>query len=252
MLARAVTMCVALLVGLSGCVGTPPDRTAPARVAGVLTVFAPASLTEVFATLTAAFEQAHSGIDVRLMFGADSDMAARASSGFGADVLIVEGPQPLAALGAGAPVVFARNQLVLAIAPGNPKGLAGVADVARADIRVALCAQTEPCGSTSAAVLAAASVSLASPARAPDVRAALARVEQGTSDAALVYRTDSRVAADKVDTIEFAESRAALAEYQGVVLPSAPNRSGAEAFLDFLISAAAQDLLTSAGFQSPP
>ncbi len=253
---------LALLVQalLSGC--TAGARQAPVpEVKGTVTVYAPASLTEILTAFAADFELHNPNLTVKVIFGADSEMtqsamADVASTGTAADpratVLIVEGRAPLDTLGSLAdpsPVTFARNQLVVAIAPGNPKRLVGVGDLARPDLRVVLCAETEPCGTTSAAVLTAAGVKPLAPIRVPDVRTALAQVEQGKADAALVYRTDTRIVDDTVGTLEFAESRAALAEYQAVVLAGSSNAHSAQVFLNTLASTAMAETLAAAGFQ---
>jgi len=232
--AVAALLLAAALLG--GCTAGATQAPAPA-VKGTITVYAPASLTEILTAFAADFEIGNPNLTVKVIFGADSEMTRSAiadavSTGTAADpratVLIVEGRAPLDTLGSFAdpsPVTFARNQLVVAIAPGNPKRLGGVGDLARPDLRVVLCAETEPCGTTSVAVLTAAGVTPAAPRRVPDVRTALVQVEQGKADAALVYRTDTRIAGDTIGTLEFAQSRAALAEYQGSCWPDPPTHT---------------------------
>jgi molybdate transport system substrate-binding protein len=152
----------------------------------------------------------------------------------------------------GPPAHFARNQLVLAVPPTNPKGMLRLADLNRPDIRVALCAETEPCGTVTAAVLTAAAVPPpATATRVSDVRSALKALTDGTVDAALVYRSDARLAGDAVATLEFPESRAALADYQAAIPTSAANPQAAAAFLTYLTSPATTDAFTNSGFQPP-
>jgi len=249
---RLMVTALATALALSAC-GTPPADGTP--LSGTLAVFAPTSLTEVLSKLVQTFQATHSGVVVKIVFGADSESSQRATVGTtGAAVLITEGPAPITALGASVttPVRLATDQLVIAIPLGDPKGIASVADLARPDLHVVTCAQTEPCGTLSAAVLSAAGVSLpATATTAPDVRAARAEVQAGTADAALVYRTDTRAAADRVDTVEFAQSSAALAHVEAVAVANRPSPQTAQAFLDFLTADPAQAAFAAAGFQAP-
>ena len=84
-----------------------------------------------------------------------------------------------------------------------------------------------------------------------DVKAALSKVKLGEVDAALVYRTDAKAAAADVDGVEFPESAAAINDYPIVALKDAPNPSGAQAFLAYVQSGPAQQVLADAGFQKP-
>jgi molybdate transport system substrate-binding protein len=245
------------VMSVTACLGVPPPRVPPpTKIAGTIEVSGPASLMEVLTDIANDFKQANDDVEVQLAFGADTETVGRVTTTGGAapDIVIVEGSQPLAVLGASvstAPVIIARNRLVIATAPGNPKHITGLRDLARAGVRVALCATSEPCGTASNAVLIGAGLTVRSPRRVNDVRAALSLVEQGSADAALVYRTDTRVAGDAVASVEFPESGANLVDYQGVVLSGAVNPAGAQAFLGYLVSQTTKDRLTGAGFQLP-
>lgn len=250
---RMALVALVALTTLTAC-GTPPSDDPDAGVSGRVAVFAPTSLSEVLGKLVAAFKPTHPGVIVTLTYSADSASVGKATAATGAAVLIAEGHAPVAALGGaatGEPVRLAGNQLVIAVAHGNPLGVAAAADLARPGLRVALCAETEPCGTLSATVLAAAGVTVPAPIRVPDVRTARARVESGAADAALVYRTDTRVAEDRVDTIEFGESSAALAGYEAVALANRPDPQATRVFLAFLTSPAAGTVLSDAGFPTP-
>jgi molybdate transport system substrate-binding protein len=240
------------MVMLVGACGTPPTQDPVGRLTGVLGVYAPTSLTEIVNRLAIMFESAHPGVKVQPTFGPDSELRQRAAAGSGTPIVIAQGPVDSPSLSAGtAPVPLASNQIVIAVALGNPKSLADLAGLARPDLRVALCAETEPCGSASAALLNAAGLSVPAAIGVPDVRAARAQVEQGAADAALVYRTDTRAASAKVDTVEIVESRSAIVHYLAIAPGGRGDPAMAKVFLDFLASTAAQDAFGEAGFQSP-
>ncbi|MEU4715677.1 molybdate ABC transporter substrate-binding protein [Micromonospora purpureochromogenes] len=252
--ALAVLPMVAAL-GLAGCGGDADDR-GTSGVTGTVTVFAAASLTESFRTLGRQFEDAHPGLRVTFNFAGSSALATQITQGAPADVFASAAPRNMATVtdaGAadGSPTVFARNQLVIAVPKGNPGRVTGLADLTRPGAKVALCAEQVPCGAAAAQALAAARVPLTPVTLEQDVKGALSKVTLGEVDAALVYRTDVRSAAAKVDGVEFPESAGAVNDYPVVVLKDAPNPTAARAFVEHVRSDRGRAVLTDAGFQPP-
>jgi len=256
------------LAGLAGCgggdtAGDGPggdagagDGATQATARGTVTVLAAASLTESFTRLGTEFMQENPSATVRFSFNGSAALAAQINQGAPADVFASAAPAPMntvtdAGSAAGEPVVFVRNRLVIAVPTGNPKGVAGLADLTGPGVKVALCAEQVPCGSAARKALDAAKVDLTPVTLEQDVKAALAKVKLGEVDAALVYRTDAKAAAADVQGVEFSESAGAVNDYPIVVLAEAPNRAGAEAFVAFVRSAKGRAALTEAGFQAP-
>jgi molybdate transport system substrate-binding protein len=223
---------------------------------GAVTVFAAASLTEAFTRIGADFEAANPGTTVTFNFAGSAQLATQIAEGAPADVFAAASPATMATVvdaghADGAPVVFVRNQLVIAVAKGNPAGVGGLADLAAPGLKVALCAEQVPCGAAARTALDAAGVALTPVTAEQDVKAALAKLKLGEVDAALVYRTDAMAAESEVESIEFPESARAVNDYPVVVLRGAPNRAGATAFVAYLRSAPGLAVLTGAGFQAP-
>ncbi|MFI6130094.1 molybdate ABC transporter substrate-binding protein [Micromonospora sp. NPDC051141] len=245
---------------LAGCGGgtgaSPAGSTSGSGVTGTVTVFAAASLTESFTRIGEDFEAAHPGVTVRFNFAGSSALANQINQGAPADVFASAAPKNMQAVtdagnGDGSPATFARNQLVIAVPRGNPKRIAALADLTRPGLKVALCAEQVPCGAAAGRALSAARVPLRPVTLEQDVKGALSKVKLGEVDAALVYRTDTRAAADDVDGVEFPESAGAVNDYPIVALKNAPNRSGARAFVAYVRSDRGTAVLTSAGFQAP-
>jgi molybdate transport system substrate-binding protein len=238
-----LTLVGALLVGCGGGSPAPPY--------GTLRIFASRSLTDVITGMATAFTNSYPGVRIETVFEADSVLASRAVDGPTPDLIVAEGPATLVAAGVTAsPRNFAQGQLVLAVPAENPARVAGLADLARPGLRVALCAAEEPCGQVADAVLAAGPVTLPEGAlRVPDVRSALSHVTDGTADVALVYRSDVVAAGSSVIAIEVPQSATALAQFVAAVPEGAPNPNPARAFLDYLASQAVRDVLTTHGFR---
>jgi len=249
------------LVGLSGC-GDSTDAagtqsgSSSSGVTGSVTVFAAASLTGSFTTIGRDFEAANPGTKVTFSFAGSSALAMQINQGAPADVFASAAPANMktvtdAGNGDGTPTTFVANQLVIAVPKGNPNGVTGLVDLTKPGVKVALCAEQVPCGAAAKKALDAAQVKLTPVTLEQDVKGALAKVKLGEVDAALVYRTDAKAATADVDGVEFPESAGAINDYPIVVLKSAPNRAGAQAFVAYVLSDTGKSVLTRAGFQAP-
>ncbi|MGE5830491.1 MAG: molybdate ABC transporter substrate-binding protein [Micromonosporaceae bacterium] len=253
----AILATASLALGACGKGGAPTvTPTTRAGVSGNITVFAAASLTESFTQVGQDFEAASPGSKVIFNFAGSSALATQINQGAPADVFAAASPATMktvtdAGSADGSPVVFARNQLVIAIPHGNPKGIAGLSDLTKPGLKVALCAEQVPCGAAAKTALAAAHVTLTPVTLEQDVKAALSKLKLGEVDAALVYRTDVKASSSDVDGIEFPESAGAINDYPIVVLTSAPNRTAAAAFVAYVRSDQGKAVLSQAGFQVP-
>lgn len=235
-------LALAVLLLLSGC-------QAPGGDGQRLDVFAAASLTETFTRLGSDFEARNDGVRVVFNFAGSSTLARQINAGAPADVFASADPATMKLVtdagNATDPAVFARNELVIAVAKGNPHAVAGLADLARPELKVALCARQVPCGAAASRALAAAGVTVTPVTLEQGVKAALTKVRLGEVDAALVYRTDVGSAPD-VDGVEFPESVAAVNDYQIAVCLHGGDT--ARAFVAFVRSEHGREVLAEAGF----
>lgn len=222
---------------------------------GTLTVFAAASLRDVFDDLAAELEDRRPGLDVRVSYGGSDGLAQAIVQGAPADVFASANEQQMDVVvdagSAASPEVFASNVLQIAVPAGNPGGVTGLADLARGDLTVALCAPEVPCGAAARQVLAAAGVRAAPDSLEQDVRAALTKVALGEVDAALVYASDVRSARGDVEGIAVPEAGNAPNRYPIAVLTDAPGPQAARAFVDLVRSDQGQRALADAGFGAP-
>lgn len=231
-------------VALASCGGG--SRTYPA---GELTIVASPSLTDAITGMVHAFTTTYPAVQIVTVFEPDSRIAERATQTPPPDLVVAEDPATLQSAGITDFVPVARGQIVLAVQPDNPLVVRGLADLARPEVRVALCDPAEPCGEVTDRVLAAAAVTVPTARFEPDVRSALRRVTEGSADVALVYRSDAVAAGEEVMTIEVPESAVALADFVAAVPPAAANPAVARTFLDYLVSSPVRDALTRDGFR---
>lgn len=252
---RVLALAAALFL-LAGCgesgtgAGSPsPGGNGPS---GTVTVFAAASLTESFGTLGRQFEAANPGVTVTFNFGPSSGLAESINQGAPADVFAsASGKNMDAVTDAVDPKTFAKNRLEIAVPPDNPAGVAGLPDLARDGVKVALCQEQVPCGALARTVLDKASLKVTPVTFGADVKAVLTAVRLGEVDAGLVYETDVRSAGDKVRGVEIPEAQNGSTSYPIATLAGAPNKAAAAAFVAYVLSAAGTTVLTEAGFAGP-
>jgi molybdate transport system substrate-binding protein len=244
--------------GSSGASGSSAADSASgaAKISGTVTVFAAASLKESFTALGKRFQAAHPGTKVTFSFGGSDSLAASITSGAPADVFAAASPKTMKIVtdakdASGTPATFVRNQLEIAVPPGNPKKISSLKDLTGAGLKVALCDKAVPCGAAAQKALAASGLKLTPVSYEQDVKSALTKVELKEVDASVVYRTDVRSAAGKVDGVEFPESAKAINGYPITLLKDAPNAGAAKAFIALVRSAEGKRVLNEAGFLNP-
>ncbi|MCA1845396.1 MAG: molybdate ABC transporter substrate-binding protein [Actinobacteria bacterium] len=235
---------------------TAPGMAAAGPLAGALTVFAAASLTEAFTTAEAALARSHPGLDVRFAFAGSNALATQIRQGAPADVFAAADTASMQALVdahlVDRPATFVRNQLEIAVRPGNPKRIAGLADLARPGVTVVLGAAGVPAGDYARQALAAAGVAGVPRSFEADVKSALAKVTSGEADAAIVYATDVAAAGSTVAGVGVPDADQPAIAYPIAVVTGTRNGAAAQAFVDSAVSGDVQKALDAAGFIPPP
>jgi molybdate transport system substrate-binding protein len=231
----------------------PQTSTSGSAVAGSVVVFAASSLTEAFTAIGAAFQVANPEATVTFNFAGSSDLVNQINEGAPADVYASADDSNMAKLteaggNATEPVVAARNTFEIIVAPGNPKGIAGVADLADPDLIVVLCGDTVPCGTGAAEVLANAGVTVTPKSFEEKVKGVVTKVTVGEADAGIVFLTDVIAAGDAAAGVPIPADVNAISNYPIVVTKEAPNAAAAQAFVDFVAGAEGQAILAKYGF----
>jgi len=262
---RGAVTGLALVVTLVGCApltgaGTPsrPTTGPPSgkELSGELTILAAASLRSAFDELATRFEQLNPDVRVRTTYDGSSTLATQLVEGAPGDLFASADVRTMttvadADLLAGAPDLFATNTLRIAVAPGNPRGIETLADLARPGLQVVLCAPEVPCGAAAHAALDAAGVRLTPVSEEQNVSAVDTVVAAGEADAGLVYASDIAGAQGTLEGINFAGSDAVVNSYPIAVLAAAANPAAARAFRDLVLSPTGRDVLAAHGFGSP-
>lgn len=249
-----------VLTLLLGLVAAAPARAEAPGARPELRVLAAASLTDVVNALAGRFEAAV----IVASFGASSELARQAADGVPGDVFLSASPEWtdfLAQKGAlaGAAQTFAGNSLICIAPRGSRLAAAGVKDLAtlaratRSDDRIAIADAGVPAGEYARQSLEKLGLLQTLTPRLvgqKDVRAVLHAVETGEVVAGFAYATDARAAAVEVLFPLDPKSHAPIV-YPAAVLRQSRHPELARAFLEFLRSAAAREVLAGAGFTLP-
>ncbi len=239
-------VCGALLTttSLSACGGDADEQ--------VLTVFAAASLSEVFVDIAKDFEAEHDGVEVRFSFAGSSDLVSQLESGAPANVFASANEKQMERaveldVVKGADVLFASNTLTLVTPADNPAGITSLADAA--DSTLVICAPQVPCGAATEKMAETAGIELRPVSEENSVTDVLGKVTSGQADAGLVYVTDAIRAGDDVNVITIPESDSVVNQYP-IAAVNTDDRLAQE-FVDFVMSGPSQEKLRDTGFGSP-
>lgn len=222
-----------------------------------LVVFAAASLTAPFEELCLAFaEDEGDAVAVDLHCAGTPQLVLQLREGAPADVFASADLQQmrrvveLGRVGA-APEVFARNELAIVTAKGNPHGIHTLADFAAHDGRVLLCAPEVPAGRYAREVLEKKGLSVRSASDEPSVLAVVNKLRLGLVDVAIVYRTDHARAPDELELVEIPAADNVAAEYPIAVLEGAEAPAPAARFVAFVTGPRGRAVLHRHGFATP-
>ena len=245
--------------GSSSKPGAPPSSTltAPAsRRRGSLHVFAAASLTSAFSNVASTLERTYPGLSITFDFAGSQALVTQIEQGAPADVFASADQtnmQKLVSAGlVEAPKVFARNLLEIAVAPGNPKHITGLADLERPGVTLVLADASVPAGKYAREAFAEAGLPAPKPvSNELDVKSTISKLTLGEADAVVVYVTDVKAAGAKVEGVGIPAAQNVVATYPIAAVKASKNLAAAEAFVDEIATGTGRRALQAAGFLPP-
>jgi molybdate transport system substrate-binding protein len=228
-----------------------------------LTVFAAASLREVFQTIALAFEKQHPNLKVTFNFAGSQDLRVQIEQGAKVDVFASADWKHMLALAThglvAEPTVFARNLPVVVVPTNNPAKVKTFTDLAKVT-HLVVGAPEVPIGTYTESIFTAAEklqgkvfaekVRANVRSRELNVRQVLTKVAMGEGDAGIVYRTDAMTMPDRVEIIEIPPSINIVAEYPIAALKAAPHADLARDFVKLVLSKEGAKVLGTAGFST--
>lgn len=256
----ALLWLIALIMGGCG-VGAGSEQSRR-----TLTVFAAASLTEVFSEIANVFQESRGENQIVLNFAGSSTLHQQLEHGAQADIFASadELQMDLAVRGGlmgGTPAVFATNTLVVIAREDAP--IANLYDLAQPGLQILLANPAVPAGAYAREAIHRMGdhadygrafsegvtgniVSLEA-----SVRGVLGKVVLGEADAGFVYITDALAAPQGFSIFPLPEAQTPTATYPVAVVRGSEESDLAMGFLEFLLGDEGQSILQSYGFGVP-
>jgi molybdate transport system substrate-binding protein len=245
---RRFLVLLAGLTLLAGCGSDDASTSSSTPSKPQLTVSAAASLKNAFTAYGEAFDAA----TVRSSFAGSDDLAAQIRQGVKPDVFASANsklPDELYEAGlVEKPVVFAANQLVLAVPADS--SVQGLDDLTKTGTTIAMGSESVPVGAYTRKVLdglpAAKKTAILANVRSnePDVAGVVGKIAQGAVDAGFVYIT--------LRAVDLPADLKPQVAYGVAVVKGAKHPEQAKQFVDGLLSGAGREALDRAGFLPPP
>jgi len=212
-----------------------------------LTVFAAASLTEVFQELAP---------EATFNFAGSDELATQIRERARADVYAAASPRYPGELAAEGllvdPQIFATNRLIIVVPADNPAGIESVEDLGGEGVKLVIGAEGVPVGDYTRSVLETMGAEIVLEnvvSNEEDVKGVLGKVVSGDADAGFVYYTDSVAGGDDVRAIELPAQPPV--EYPIGIVTDTENLEAAETFVELVLSEEGRQALEDAGFGVP-
>jgi len=241
-----LTVVVLALVALA----TSASATAAGSQSASLTIYAAASLTDVFRAFDPAPRYSFAGsntLETQIRNGAPADLFASAAP-LNTQRLYKQGLVQK-------PVTFTSNRLALIVPSSNPAGITSVYDLKRKPVKLVVAGAAVPVGAYTRTVLrkmGLSSVLSKVVSQETDARAVTSKVALGQADAGFVYVTDARAVADRVKVVRIPAWAQPRVRYEIAVVSSSTRKAAAQAWVKTLLSARGQAALKEYGFLPLP
>ncbi|WP_179136947.1 molybdate ABC transporter substrate-binding protein [Candidatus Entotheonella palauensis] len=243
---------------------TNRQTTNPLPIAGTLTVFAAASLTEPFTAVGKRLEQIYPGLRIRFNFAGSQTLRTQLEQGAPADVFASANmPQMRLAKQSGvvhheAPI-FIKNRLTLMVPHANPGQVTGLQDLANPGIKLVLAGQHVPVGRYSRQVLSRASAEYGEDfetrvlqnliSEEHNVKQVVTKIQLGEADAGIAYVSDlSPQIGNAIRSIPIPDAYNIEAAYPIAMVKDTRQLAAAEVFIDFVHSEQGQAIMKSYHF----
>ena len=213
------------------------------------TVFAAASLTEVFPKIDSRARYSFAGsntLTLQIRQGAPADVFASAAPNFTQELYragLVEKP-----------VFLAFNRLAVIVPRSNPAGIRSVYDLQRDGIKLVVANARVPVGAYTRTVFRNLGITPALRnvvSQESDVKGVVGKVALGEADACVVYVTDARAAAAQLTQVAIPVFAQPKVRYEIAVVRASADRAAARAFVAKVTGRAGRRAMAAAGFRFP-
>ena len=256
-----------LAIVLAACGGTTSSSgdssTGQSGSPVTLNVFAASSLTESFGVIKTQYEKAHPQDKIIYNFNGSQILAQQINSGASADVFASADQTNMQKVASevNTPQIFVKNRLTVITPASNPGKISLLQDLSRKGLKLVLAAPSVPVGKYALQVLdnmgksseygpayeSAVKANVVS--QEDNVKAVVQKVQLGEADAGIVYTTDVTTAvSNQVKFITIPDTYNVIASYPIAALKDSKHESDAQAFVNYVLSPAGQQVLAQYHF----
>jgi molybdate transport system substrate-binding protein len=262
----AVLLVASLLA--AGCTDTAATAAPPKTT---LTVFTAASLTGAFTDIGNAYEKAHPGVKVDLVFDGTQALRTQVEQGATPDVFVSANAKHMDALKAEGfmdnqtVVYFLENGMAVIVPADNPANITSLSDLAKPGVKLVIGTKDVPFGSYTRQVLDkmaadpqygqaykdAVMANVISEETA--VSSVIPKLTLGEADAAFVYKSDVQPGdRDKLRRIEIPAEYNVVAQYPLGILAESSQKDAATEFILYVTGPEGSAVLEEYGFDPVP
>jgi molybdate transport system substrate-binding protein len=239
----------ALFAAMALCVGLAAagaDAKASPSLAAI-TVFAGSSMTSVLPEI---------GPGNTYSFGSTGTLATQITNGAPADVLMGANTTTAASLYAAGivekPVNFTRNTLAVVVPKANPAGIKSIYDLTKPGLKIDEAASSVPVGSYTVQVLNQMGLNAAVQANVVSQETSdanvVSKVALGQVDAGFVYLSDYAIDPTHLTLVKVPAWAQPKITYSMAIVTKSPNQTAAQAWMNKILSPAAQAIFVKDGF----
>lgn len=247
---------------------SPSAAAQTAPVSGDVTVFAAASLTDVFNDMATSFTQANPNAHVTYSFASSGTLTTQLSQGAKADVFASADQTTMnTAKNAGTIIgqdqPFAQSSLIVITPTANPAHVTTLKDLANPGVKVVTADTSVPIGQYTQTMLQKASqdasygsdfqsqVQANIVSQQTDDRQIVAAVQLGEADAAVVYATDvTPTTQGQLNSFAVPAAFNTVVVYP-IAVAKGDNTPGGQAFVAYVLSSQGQAVLANWNFLKP-
>jgi molybdate transport system substrate-binding protein len=250
----SIVLAIGLLAAACTSAATPVpttnDPTAALAAEQILTVFAAASLTDVFNEIGDKFKRQNPGAALDFNYAGSQQLRTQLEQGATADVFASANTKEMSTaiqsglVVSGTQKTVVRNRLAVIVPKDNPGGIAELKDLAKPGLKIVLAAPGVPVGGYALTALDKMNADFGATfsqtvlsnvvSQEANVKQVVAKIQLGEGDAGIVYTSDVMPgAAEKVTRIDIPDKYNVLATYPIAVLKAAPQADLATKFVDY-------------------
>jgi len=228
-----------------------PRKVSPLK--GTINVLAASSLTGAFTIEANVFHYLAPGVTINLDFAGSQTLVQQVQQGAPADVIATADETSMRTLStanllATNAFLFAHNRLTILTEKRNPKNIQSLADLARPDVKVSLCAPVVPCSKLALQILGNAKVTVTPVSQEAAVKDVVTKVSTGEVDAGITYVTDALAATSTTDSVRIPDENNVINAYPVAEPRTAQDDLVARSFIFFLFTPLGQNILKFNGF----